>query len=482
MAVALDLEPDASPVNSPPTVTLAATHQPIPEGHDGIQYLERSLAKSKDLPLDIYYLSSGGPELRTPLSEFVDKVTPLLSRSRSISLITQTVVFDSFPRVFVALQSKLPLCLETLLLKGKPSQRARLVARVDPPQLPEISAFPKLRLLGIDGIPCKLSSQGLQLHRVLSLNLMDVVNVPAEQLLDVLLNSPYLESLELGRSPVACPAPAPLTPIHPPHLTTLHLIFMPIPVSNFIMSTINAPNCSELSISSDFHLRPDDAVRGCLFTSSTNHFTPVLRTLLTRGEYKDIDITTFNAAGNTQFLLRFHDWIRDYGSILRLDFRLHSTQIEETVRWLGDYLRQDLPEISIRLRMNGFGDVHIMNLLDSSPTITHLGFRVLDPIMSNSILVHMAQPTQLPWPLTNLEVFFYGAVVGAESHDEAMLDMLQRRYASSSEGPDSERIRPRSIKRVCIEVDDGRCEYILREVQKILPEVVTSLVYDESPF
>ncbi|KAG8975719.1 hypothetical protein FRC05_005237 [Tulasnella sp. 425] len=461
-------------------------------GHDKIHYTETSLAKSKDLPIDIYYLSTTGSQLPTHLTHFVYKVTPFLSRSRSISLITLSDMFHSFPRVFVALQSKPALHLESLVLKEHPSQRWGHRPGDNPLQLPEMSAFPKLRRLEIDGMPCTLSPRGLGLHNVLSLNLVDVIGVSAEQLLDVLRNSPSLESLELGRSPVTCPAHTTLTPIHLPHLTTLHLIFMPIPVSNFFLSTIHAPNCSKLSISSNFAQLPDrDVVKGSLFTTSTNHFTPILRTLLTRGRYKDIDITT-STGGKTEFLLQFHDWDRSYPAsktILRLDFGLNPTQIEETVRCLGDYLPKDVLEISIRLRMNSFEDLHVMKLLDSYTTITHLGFQLIGPsfgpIAPNHILIHMSQHTQSGWPLPNLEVFVYESLEDTEWYecqDEAMLDMLRRRHLSSSEGPDNERIRPRPIKRVRLRFSGRREAYLLGEVRKILRAVETEIVTGGATF
>ncbi|KAG8947192.1 hypothetical protein FRC04_010915 [Tulasnella sp. 424] len=321
-----------------------------------------------------------------------------------------------------------------------------------------MSAFPKLRRLEVEGFPCKLSSQGLQLHKVLSLNPVDVVNVSAEQLLEVLRNSPYLESLELGRSPITCPVQPASAQIHLPYLTTLHLVFMPIPVSNFFLSTINAPNCSELSISSDFSELPDrDVVKSCLFTSSTNHFTPVLQTLLARGQHKNIDVESTNSnAGKMGFILQFHDEDRDYtdvdtDSIIRLEFRLNSVQqMEENIRWLTDCLQRDAPKISIRLYMYGFEEVRLMNLLDSYTTITHLGFggpSNSEDTMPNPILAYMAQPTQSGWPLPNLGVFVYRGAEAAKSQDEAILAMLRRRYLSSSEGPDNERIRPRPIKK-----------------------------------
>ncbi|KAG9049739.1 hypothetical protein FS837_009273 [Tulasnella sp. UAMH 9824] len=127
-----------------------------------------------------------------------------------------------------------------------------------------------------------------------------------ELLLDALRNSPSLERLELGRSPAECPSQTTVIPIHLPRLLALHLIFMPISVSNFLLTTIHAPNCSELLISSHFPKVLDDPVRDCLFTSSTNHFSPVIQTLLTRGRNKDIDITR-SGTQTIEFLLNFHD-------------------------------------------------------------------------------------------------------------------------------------------------------------------------------
>ncbi|KAG8947198.1 hypothetical protein FRC04_010921 [Tulasnella sp. 424] len=311
---------------------------------------------------------------------------------------------------------------------------------------------------------------------------MDVVNVSAEQLLEVLRNSPYLESLELGRSPVACPVQSAFTPIHLPHLTNLHLIFMPIPVSSFVLSSIHAPNCSELSISSSFPRLPDDVVRDCLFTSSTSHFTPILQTLLARGRHKDINITN-KGAGGMEFYLQCHDQNCDYPTshmIIRFQFTLNSArQIEDTVHWLGDCFQRDVPKIPFRLFMDGFEDVQLMDSLDFHMNITHLGFRVrsgLEATMPNPILTHMSQHTQSGWPLPNLEVFVYETPEDSESQDEAMLDMLRRRYLSGSEGQDNERIRPRSIKRVRVEIGGERDAYVLGEVRKILPAVETSVV------
>ncbi|KAG8947196.1 hypothetical protein FRC04_010919 [Tulasnella sp. 424] len=449
---------------------------------DDRHYAERSLAKSKDLPIDLYYIWSGGPHPQMYLSSYVDLVTSLLFRSRSISLISQGYMLEWFESVLEKLQSKAALRLESLILKGDPSQRRRHGAGANPPQLPETSAFPKLRRLEIEGTPCELPPQGLQLHRVLSLNLVDVINVSAEQLLEVLRNSPYLESLELGRSPITCPVQPALTQVHLPHLTTLHLIFLPLPVSNFFLSTLHTPNCSKLFISSQFPQFPNDVVRGSLFTSSTNHFTPVLQTLLARGRHKDIDVTTTEAE-KMEFFLQFHDQDRDYtdvntDSIIRLEFRLNSVQqIEETMRWLGGCFQRDAPKISIRLFMYGIEEVQLMNLLDSYTTITHLGFGVpsdSEDTMPNPILVHMAQSTQLGWPLPNLEVFVYRAAENAESQGEVMLDMLRRRYVSSSEEPDNERMRPRPIKRVRVGIDGGRNANLLGEVRKILPKIETS--------
>ncbi|KAG8947197.1 hypothetical protein FRC04_010920 [Tulasnella sp. 424] len=454
--------------------------------HDSIHYVETSLAKSKDLPIDIYYLQPGGPPLRRYLAAYVNnQIIPQLSRCRSISLITQTYALDSFKQLLAELREKPAPRLNALILKKHSSHRQYSSAISNWLQLPETTAFPKLRRLEIDGVPCELSPPGLLFNNVLSLNLVDVNNVSSEQLLEVLRNSPSLERLELGRSPIACPEERALTSIHLPQLTALHLIFMPIPVSNFFLSILRAPHCSELFISSRFPEVPDDIVRGCLFTSSTSHFFPIIRTLLTRGRYRDIDIIHSDAQ-NMEFCLQFHDEECEYPArqaILRLQFQLDSVrQIEETIRWLADSLQQDVPKIPIRLFMDGFEDVHLMDLIDSHMTITHLAFRVpsdSNAINPNPILLHLGHPAQSGWPLPNLEVFVYGVAEEVESQDEAMLDMLRRRYVSSPEESDNARMLPQPIKKVRIGDDDGRCVYLLGEVQKILPQVESSLVDDD---
>ncbi|KIO33321.1 hypothetical protein M407DRAFT_17876 [Tulasnella calospora MUT 4182] len=268
----------------------------------------------------------------------------------------------------------------------------------------------------------------------------------------------------------------------------LHLIFMPIQVSNFLLTTIHAPNCSELFISSHFPELPDDVVRERLFTSNAKHFSPVLKKLLTQGQYKDIDVLRFDDQ-SMEFRLQFHDEDFDYSvdrGILRLAFKLHSVgQVETTVQWLTSCFNRDMPKIPVRIFMDGLEEVHLVNLFDSHMAITHLAFRACsDPgaIQPNPILAHMAHPTPSGWPLPDLEVFSYClGEEGSESHNEMMLDMLRRRYGPSPESG-SERLPPRLLRRmriVAAVVGGENSVYLLGEVQKILPQAETSLIDEE---
>ncbi|KAG8912021.1 hypothetical protein FRC01_005347, partial [Tulasnella sp. 417] len=350
-------------------------------------------------------------------------------------------------------------------------------------QLPEMSALPRLRRLEIDGIPSQITPEGLLLNNVRSLSLIDVSGVQGEQLLEVLRNSPYLERLELGRSPLACPPQPGLIPIHLPHLMALQLIFMPAQVSNFLLATIHAPNCSELFISSHFPELPDNVIEH-LFTDNTKHFSPVLQKLLTRGRYKDIHVFRLEDQ-SIDFHLQFHDEDFDYSvdqGILRLEFKFHSIgQLEGAVRWLIGYLNRDLPKIRISLFLDEIEEVRLLNLLDSHMAIINLAFRALSGpgfVQPSPILVHMAHPTSLHWPLPSLETFSYG-VVNDESHNEMMLTMLRRRYGSNSNETDGERNVLRPLKRMRIESGEKQSVYLLVEAQKILPQAVTSLIEED---
>ncbi|KAG9049740.1 hypothetical protein FS837_009274 [Tulasnella sp. UAMH 9824] len=390
--------------------------------------------------------------------------------------------------LFAGLRSTAVPHLKVLTLKGSASQRKGYEPGASLLQLPAMTAFPKLHRLEIDGLPCELYPPGLLLNHVLSLSLIDVINVSMEQLLDVLQNSSFLEHLKLGRSPAECPSQTTVTPIHLPHLIALHLIFMPISVSNFLLMTVHATNCSELLISSDFPKSPDGVVSDCLFTSSTEHFSPVMQALLTRGRHKDIEVTRSDAQ-RMEFLLKFHDDDcddpLDHGA-LRLQFRLHSVQqMEHTVRWLVHYLKPDTPKISIRLFMDRFEEVHLMDLFDSHTTVTHFALRVRDDsdaIRPNPILVHMSRPTISGWPLSEMVDFIYGVAGEDKLEDEAVLKMLQDRYGSSdleprdgSEGQSSEKIRTKFVRRVRIASEEGAGNSMLSAVEKILPGADTSL-------
>ncbi|KAG8902821.1 hypothetical protein FRC01_009462 [Tulasnella sp. 417] len=363
--------------------------------------------------------------------------------------------------------------------------------------LPGMTAFPRLRRLEIDGFPCELSPPGLLLNNVRSLNLVDVLNITMEELLGVLHNSPFLERLELGRSPTACPSKTIVTPVHLPRLMALHLIYMPIQVSNFFLKTVHAPNCSELVIVSQFPESPDNVVKDSLFTSNTQHFIPVLQTLLTRGRHKDIEVTHFSPQ-EMAFLLNFHDrpgdgdydGLLDHG-VVRLDFKFHSVQqIEQTVHWLVHCLGLDMPKISIRLFVGGFDEARWMDILDSRTTITHFAFYTLphpDAIRPSPILTHMAQPTLSRWPLHEMEEFIFGVAEDDKLQDEAALKMLQERYGSSdanpgdsSGGPSNGRSYPKPLRKIRLAVDGRTSSYMLDEVQKILPEAKASLFLETS--
>ncbi|KAG8912039.1 hypothetical protein FRC01_005332 [Tulasnella sp. 417] len=452
-------------------------------GHDSTFYVKRSLVKSADLPINIHYLSRGPhrPEIYLPL--YLTLVTPHLARCRSISLIAENHVPDSFEKLFAGLRTTPPPGLETLALKARASQRQGIWVGSSLPQLPGMAAFPQLRRLEIDGIPSELAPPNLPLNNVRSLNIIDVINVEAEQLLEVLRNSPQLERLGLGRSPLACPPqPVLLESIHLPCLMALHLVFMPAQVSNFLLTTVHAPNCSELFISSHLPEVPNNVVEACLFTSKTKHFSPVLQRLLTQGRYKDIDVLR-TGDQSVEFHLQFHDEDFDYSvdrGIVRLDFKLHSfPQMESTVQWLTGCLNHDMPKTPIRLFVDGIEEVRLMDLIESHLAITHLAFRACsDPgaIQPNPILVHMAHPGPSRWPLPDLESFSYGVVEDGDSHNEMMLDMLRQRYDTSFNESGNEPIPPRPLRRMRIELGGTENVHLLESVRKILPQAEASLI------
>ncbi|KAG8912019.1 hypothetical protein FRC01_005345 [Tulasnella sp. 417] len=452
-------------------------------GHDSTFYVKRSLLKSADLPIHIHYLSQGPHRPKIYLPSYLILVMPHLTRCRSISLIAEDHVPDSFDNLFVGLRTTPPRGLETLALKAEASQRQNIWVGSGLPQLSGVAVLAQLRRLEIDGIPCELAPPNLPLNSVRSLNLIDVINVEAEQLLEVLRGSPRLERLELGRSPLECPPQrVALAPIHLPCLMALHLVFMPVQVSNFFLTTIHAPDCSELFISSHLPEVPDDVVKSCLFTSKTMHFSPVLQRLLTQGRYKDIDVLRLNDQ-NAEFHLQFHDEDFDYSmdrGIIRLEFKLHSfLQLESTVQWLIGYLDHDMPKAPIRLFVDGVEEARLMDLIESHLAITHLAFRAYSgpgARQPNPILVHMAHSTSSRWPLPDLEVFSYGVVEGGDSHDEMMLDTLRQRYDTCFNKSGNEPIPPRPLRRLRIEPGGTESVHLLEAVRKILPKAEASLI------
>ncbi|KAG8892082.1 hypothetical protein FRC01_014356, partial [Tulasnella sp. 417] len=406
--------------------------------HDSEAYIEKSLIKSAGLPIDIHYVSLISRSEQPDLEAYLKLVLKTLPRCRSISIFVESPFFNDFKELLNRLRKTPAPGLESLALKGGGFQRIEDKINWSP-QFPEMTTFPALRQLEIDGIPCQLAPPGLLVNDFISLNLIDVDNVEAEQLLEALRSSPRLERLGLGRSPLACPSQSAVAPIYLPYLMAIHLIYMPVQVSNFFLTTIHAPNCSELSISSRFPEFPDNVVRESLFTSNTDHFSPVLQRLMTRGQYKDIGLFCYSAyqSQGIDFNLEFHNDDSSHSlhrGILRLDFKLHSIeQAEETIQWLASYLDRDVPKIPIRLQLEGLEDVRLLNLIDSQMAITHLQFLRW---LRDSMLVHLGEPSSSGWPLPDLEAFVYRPWDPPESQNETMLDMLRRRYNPSSKEAD----------------------------------------------
>ncbi|KAG8912040.1 hypothetical protein FRC01_005333 [Tulasnella sp. 417] len=273
-----------------------------------------------------------------------------------------------------------------------------------------------------------------------------------DQLLDVLRNSPFLERLELGAALDGSSSQEMVPPIHLPRLKALHLIFC-ISVSNFFLSTIHAPNCSEIFISAYFSDSSNDVLKRHLFTRSADHFSPVLQKLLTRGLCNDIEISRSGGQLNEIRVRKFHDKDSDEPGdqgFLQFQFRFDSIhQIEATVRWLASYFKDGSPKIPTRLHFTkGFEEVRLMDIIESYMSVTHFAIHILFNTPSNPILIHLAQPTSSGWPLPDLEGFTYGRSTEGEPQDEVLLDMLRRRYGSSSEQIDINHARPRPLKRI----------------------------------
>ncbi|KAG8962811.1 hypothetical protein FRC00_008758 [Tulasnella sp. 408] len=456
--------------------------------YDSIEYIKRSLVKSANLPIDLHYIYRNPDNPRNTLLSYLEAVRDHFSRCRS--LVAKARPFDTCGQLFDDLQNIPAPRLESLVLEVGISQRWDPGAGFDLRRLPGMTTFPKLRRLEISGIPCEISPPGLQLNDFRSLNLVGVVNVEADQLLDVLRNSPRLERLGLGLSPLTRPSQPVLAPIHLPYLLALRLIYMPISVSQFFLTTIRAPNCSELSISSKFPERPDDVVREKLFTSDTKHFSPVLQKLLTRGIFKDAHMYVIRWTNRIDFDLRLDG--KEVDSVGRrivwLAFQLHSVeQIEQTVHWLVGHLKRDMPKIPIRLFMDGIREVRLLDVFDSHMAITHLCTRVRErpgaPVgapQPSPIFLHMAQPTASSWPLPDLEVFVYDPMSRNGSQHEALLDMLRRRYGSGPKELDSERILPRPLRRMRIGPLLMHDRNFLGEVEKILPHAEVSVIGTDS--
>ncbi|KAG8912020.1 hypothetical protein FRC01_005346 [Tulasnella sp. 417] len=423
-------------------------------GHDYRRYIKKSLFKSRGLLIDIHYMAFGPYRPHMNLTPHLNIVLRQLSRCRSITLITETCDFGTFWQVFDKIQRWPAPFLESLTLKGAASRRRSYWAgyRDNFPKLPGTPAFPKLRCLEVDGVPCNLSPPGLKFSNVLSLNLVEVESVSMEQLLDVFRNSPFLERLELGGTPDDSLSQEMVPPVHLPRLKAFHLIFQYISVSNFFLSTIHAPNCSEIFISAYIPDYLNDGLRRHLFTRSTDHFSPVLQKLLTRGLYNDIELSGRDGQ-LPEFRVRFHDKDSDEAGdkgFLQFQFRFDRIQpIEETVHWLASYFKGSSPKIPTRLHFTkNFEEVRLMDIIEPYTSVTHFAIRILFNAPSNPILAHLAQPTSLGWPLPDLEDFTYGRPTKGEPPDEVLLDMLRRRYGSSSEQIGIKHARPRPLKRI----------------------------------
>ncbi|KAG8954802.1 hypothetical protein FRC00_005702, partial [Tulasnella sp. 408] len=244
---------------------------------------QASITRSSGAPLTIHFGDMNDSSVQP--DEFIELVGPIRDRWKVVC-----VDEDAVPTVWNYLTSPAPL-LETVRLRtrpmsGAPRQGLELLGG-------ETHSIRQLHLYGFIVHWDRCTFRGLK-H--LGLASADRYGLTMDMILNILAESPNLESLYIDLMKFPVSTSFPLHPIYLPHLRTIELMFLPGNIVFPLLRHIEAPNCQMIKIQAE-NVRNNDEWVG----ESMGSFEPLLRKMHEKSGRSQLDVSPSYVDWKTPF-------------------------------------------------------------------------------------------------------------------------------------------------------------------------------------
>ncbi|KAG8937706.1 hypothetical protein FRC00_001959 [Tulasnella sp. 408] len=421
----------------------------------GKTYIRRVLELSKPSAIDLDYPAY--TKAQTNLEKFIAVAGPHIARWRSLTI---AVKFhpQSWEKALAPLITVQAPILESLELCWVGTSNAALpnpITLFGGASAP--STFKRLTLHGV-----QVAVETLNLSGLISLKLGRVANISTLQLLDIIRNSPWLETLSLWEVTSIGSQSSAIPPIELPKLDSLTLYLLDAGGENFILSTIRIPNRGRLYICNDLQ---GDNVQSTLFTPTIAH---ILHTTSFTADPKSPDIEVEVRDGDFCFI-RFRE--------MELELYMNvEDQMQGILGWLAEMLGSEAAGCSVRLMIDP-SDVDVDVDLDRLIAVpSPLFFKELSaPGQLFGLFLQAfcdttlqpAEPGSSNWPLLQMESLTIDFDT-TESQEE-FISMLRSCHGEPSDEAES---RWQAMNLKSVELRGGPIiEGLVEEITRILGEV-----------
>ncbi|KAG8896091.1 hypothetical protein FRC00_006494, partial [Tulasnella sp. 408] len=390
---------------------------------EGLLALHKSLQMAQNSLLSIRFMERSSKIDKTEFFKLVgdrmDRWSSLLVQSRS-----------GLNPAWTALQTKKPPNLKTLHVIA--SHYTSLIKK--PVVLFGGDPAVGLKNLRLTNIPINLTSR--QLAGLKALHLEGITSVSADQVIELIIQSPTLEILRLVRLKDAVLLTEPCTghpdivsqpPIQLAFLIELHLSTLHLPFLNLLLSILVVPQLRHFDVSCTVDEQP--AAR--FLELGVRHLLPIL-----------CDIVVFSPA--YQVVLSFWGYytirIGELTITIKLSRRFSMDYFYETHEWLSDHMGISLTNLPLHLKLVDCGDMKPSHLewFTQRTNVTKLTLHSnpwFAPSMER-IIPLLGRPTSPPvsspspnWLLPRLETIIVSLASYGGNSD--IVDMIERRHSAS---------------------------------------------------
>ncbi|KIO16238.1 hypothetical protein M407DRAFT_34118 [Tulasnella calospora MUT 4182] len=422
----------------------------------GRAYVRRALEKSKASMINLHYPAYSEPHIE--LGSFMTEAGPHIARWRSLEITTRQSPPQSLERTLGPLTTAQAPSLESLWLSL--SARGHSVSRNTITLFNGASAPSTLKYLTLDRAQVALEPLGLS--SLVSLILSRVSNVSTTQILQIVRNSPWLETLSLEANPGLVGIGSQLSAIPPialPKLGTLTLEWIDHEGANCILSTIRIPNRRCVYICDDFS---EVSAPSVLLTPTIAH---ILDTTIPNPDPQFFDIK-----------VKVEDYDGCTVQVRGMDLELYvdgEHQIQEILGWLAEGLRSEAAACPVQLTLD-CSDMDPVRLVEVPSPLVIKQLSISESLLRSllqSPRVAMFQPPKptssgsLLAQVENLSVKF-----GTIESQEEFIAVLRGRYEEATSGKETESEGPMTLKSVELR-GRPRAEGLVEKLRGILVEV-----------